>query len=321
MVEKFVIKLIYKFFKFKSSWFDTFYFAPSSLKLRRTRKLRRTLPTSLLELRRAGTTNGFPNNNLKELPITVVITSYNNIKYCKKNLESVLGQNYSNFDVIYIDDCSKDGTSEIVQKFLEDYDPQKKVKYILNDTRKKKVENLYSVINSLDDNRIILELDGDDYLNGSQVLSLFNNYYQITGAWVVYGNYKNYPEDLAERLEIEKFFQPVPRFILRLNKIRLYPWVFSGLRSYYAALFKKINKESISSTALGEFFPLCGDAAIFYPILEMAQNKVTSIDEIVLLRNIDSPINDFKSYDKKVRKMVWNEICNKTKYSKVEKLF
>src|SRR5205807_9527914 len=143
-----------------------------------------------------------------------------------KNLESVLSQNYSNFDVIYIDDCSTDGTSECVQEFLKNFDVQKKIKYIRNERRKKKVENLYNVINTLPNERIVLELDGDDYLSDFQVLSLFNSYYQNSGAWIVYGNYKNCPEELAAKLKIEKFFQPVPEFILKLNKIRFYPWVF-----------------------------------------------------------------------------------------------
>lgn len=289
-MEKFLIKLIYNFFKFKNQFGDL----SSKIKF---------------------------NKNLNELPFTVVITSYNNINYFKKNLESVVNQNYSNFDVIYVDDCSTDGTSQEVQEFINKFDFQKKVKYVRNEIRKKKVENLYSVINALPSERIVLELDGDDYLSDLQVLNLFNNYYQNSGAWIVYGNYENYPDQLAQKLKIKKFFQSVPQFILKLNKIRLYPWVFSGLRSYYAGLFKKIKKESVISVALGDFFPLCGDAAIFYPMLEMAKNKVASIDKIVLLRNIDSPINDFKKYDSKFRKMVWNEICSKTKYGQVEKLF
>ena len=36
---------------------------------------------------------------------------------------------------------------------------------------------------------IILELDGDDGLAGTQVLKLYNNFYHTTGGYVVYGNY------------------------------------------------------------------------------------------------------------------------------------
>src|SRR5437868_2077214 len=39
-------------------------------------------------------------------PIVVIIPSYNNVQWCVKNIESVLTQNYSNYRVIYIDDCS-----------------------------------------------------------------------------------------------------------------------------------------------------------------------------------------------------------------------
>ena len=47
-----------------------------------------------------------------EIPICVVIPSYNNVEKdrYKDNLNSVLQQNYSNYHVVFIDDVSEDRT-------------------------------------------------------------------------------------------------------------------------------------------------------------------------------------------------------------------
>ena len=47
---------------------------------------------------------------IRERSIVVIIPSYNNVRWVEKNLMSVFEQKYENFRVIYIDDCSTDGT-------------------------------------------------------------------------------------------------------------------------------------------------------------------------------------------------------------------
>ncbi len=61
--------------------------------------------------------------NLKaevEKPIVVLITSYNNAKWVKENLESACCQEYTNYRVIYIDDASTDNTYTLVKEWLEE---------------------------------------------------------------------------------------------------------------------------------------------------------------------------------------------------------
>ncbi len=47
---------------------------------------------------------------------SVVLTSYNSEKFIKKTLESLIGQNFKNFEVILIDDGSADNTVNIAKK-------------------------------------------------------------------------------------------------------------------------------------------------------------------------------------------------------------
>jgi Glycosyltransferases involved in cell wall biogenesis len=48
--------------------------------------------------------------------LVILIPSFNNEHWCKENLESVFRQQYNNYHVVYIDDCSTDGTFARVQE-------------------------------------------------------------------------------------------------------------------------------------------------------------------------------------------------------------
>ena len=51
----------------------------------------------------------------KNINFVIVIPSYNNAQWYKRNLDSVFAQTYKNFSVIYLDDCSPDGTGQLVK--------------------------------------------------------------------------------------------------------------------------------------------------------------------------------------------------------------
>ena len=55
---------------------------------------------------------------LKLPQITFVVTSYNYEKYILKTLESIKNQSYKDFEIIVVDDCSSDNSSEVVEKFI-----------------------------------------------------------------------------------------------------------------------------------------------------------------------------------------------------------
>ena len=50
---------------------------------------------------------------------TFIITSYNCEKWVESNLNSILSQNYENYDIVYIDDASTDYTFEKAKQVLE----------------------------------------------------------------------------------------------------------------------------------------------------------------------------------------------------------
>ncbi|KKP96101.1 MAG: hypothetical protein US13_C0001G0045 [candidate division TM6 bacterium GW2011_GWE2_36_25] len=253
------------------------------------------------------------NNQLPEKSFVIVITSYNNERYCEKNLASVLNQNYSNFRVIYIDDCSTDKTSKITEEYIKNNDHQKKISFFKNKQRNLKLANLYQIIHTLPDEEVVIELDGDDYLAHPHVLKIINQKYHETNALIVHATYENQPANLAEQLKLQHFSQETPYFVKKLNLFRKYPWIYSGLRTYYVGLFKKINKEDLLCKIPpfeGKFFPVSHDLAIMYPMLEKAHTQIAYIPDKLLIRNIDSSINDFKKYDSQLRKKINQQIIS-----------
>ena len=64
----------------------------------------------------------------KEDLISVIIPLYNSANFISPTLESVLNQTYQQFEVILVDDCSKDNTAEVVKRYA---DKDERIKYFL----------------------------------------------------------------------------------------------------------------------------------------------------------------------------------------------
>jgi len=53
--------------------------------------------------------------------ISIAMTTYNGEKYLKEQLDSIYAQTYKNIEVIVCDDCSSDGTVEILKEYSQQY--------------------------------------------------------------------------------------------------------------------------------------------------------------------------------------------------------
>ena len=58
---------------------------------------------------------------MKEIGVSVIIPAYNVEKYLEETLESIIHQEYQNFEVILINDGSTDRTAEIIKEYKEKY--------------------------------------------------------------------------------------------------------------------------------------------------------------------------------------------------------
>jgi glycosyltransferase involved in cell wall biosynthesis len=227
-----------------------------------------------------------------EKPLVVVIPSYNNARYYKRNLDSVLNQRYKNFRVIYIDDQSPDGTGELVEVYLKQHSLGvhsliSRVQLIKNTQRKGALGNLYDAIHSCKDEEVIVTLDGDDWFAHHDVLARINREYQEHDAWLTYGNYISFPWARPG------ICAPLASTVHSASSYRQALWVTSHTRTFYAWLFKKIKKEDLQEN--GSFLGVTWDMAFMFPMLEMAGSEhVRFIPETTYIYNVETPLNDYK---------------------------
>lgn len=59
--------------------------------------------------------------------VSVIMPSYNTVKFIKESINSVLNQTHQDFELIIVDDCSTDNTDEVISKIKDE-----RIKYIKN---------------------------------------------------------------------------------------------------------------------------------------------------------------------------------------------
>lgn len=122
----------------------------------------------------------------KEYKFTIIITNYNKEKWIGKCLDSILKQTYKKYEIIFIDDLSKDNSLEIAKKKLN------------NSTNAKIIELRQKRYNGGAMNVGILEATGDyiivvnseDWLKSNNSLEILNN--KLNGEDIAFIGYDKY---------------------------------------------------------------------------------------------------------------------------------
>jgi glycosyltransferase involved in cell wall biosynthesis len=222
----------------------------------------------------------------KEHEFVVFVPSYNNDSYFERNLDSIFSQDYKNYHVIYIDDCSTDNTFLNVSEYVKKNQLEEKVTLIHNKLNQKALYNLYTAIHGCKNDQIIVCLDGDDWFASDHVLSDLNCYYQNRDMWISYGQHVHYPSGQIGMCA------PVRKDFLKSEKMRSEKWQYSHLRTFYAGLFKRIRLEDLIEE--GKFYSTAWDLAIMFPMMEMAREHVYFTPEVSYVYNCETPLSDYK---------------------------
>ncbi|MBA2728252.1 MAG: glycosyltransferase family 2 protein [Parachlamydiaceae bacterium] len=248
----------------------------------------------------------------QEKKIAILVPSYNNKEWYKQNLDSIFGQQYDNYIVLYIDDCSPDGTGDLVEKYIKEKGQERRVILFKNQERKLALANRYKCVQLCDDDTIIVDCDGDDMLAHLHVLSIINKIYSTNDVWLTWGSYVHQSDGLFGCCD------PIPKSVIIENDFRDYEWVFSHLRAYYAALYKKINYPDLLHG--GHFIPTATDVAVMLPMLEMAGDHSMFVADILYIYNDLNQLNIHKT-QRKFQIEMDNIIRKKPKYNKLPQLF
>lgn len=167
-------------------------------------------------------------NNIK---VDILMATYNGEKYIRQQIDSILNQTYSNFDLIIYDDCSKDNTRAIIEEYVK---KDKRVKIIFgkkNIGSTKAFEKLYNI----SDAEYFMFCDQDDVWLQNKVEKSLNKICK-TKKLLVFTDLKV----VNKKLDIisESFFS-----LMKMDCNRVYNWKKAILGNVAPGCTMIINKE------------------------------------------------------------------------------
>tara|TARA_R110000824_G_scaffold28264_14_gene95249 strand:- start:1397 stop:2143 length:747 start_codon:yes stop_codon:yes gene_type:complete len=228
------------------------------------------------------------NNNFK-----IIVPTYNNERWIKACLRSVKNQNYQNYQCVIVDDLS---TDDSLSEIRRETHQNPNFVFVRNSIKKLALRNIYEGIQLLSPSPedIIITLDGDDFLFGSEVLQKLNKIYNEKDCWITYGSYAEYPSKRRG-----KFSRKIPDEIIEKNLFRESVWMSSHLRTFKYKLWNKIKKEDLLMPN-GEFCNGAWDMAFMFPMLEMSGFKSHYVEDILHIYNRSNPLNEDKINHKRI---------------------
>lgn len=215
--------------------------------------------------------------------IKIITCFWNAEDYIGKCVDSIKTQTFKDFKVYLIDDLSTDSTIDKINSLI---DGDERFNLIKNNDKKFKLKNIDDLLtdNSLfDDEDIIVELDGDDWLYDDNVLHIVNSKYESNPKlWITNGSFIYSNGSLG--------------FSSKVNPptIRTDTFLFSHLRTWKRHLWGRIDKSSFIDEN-GEYFKSAGDAAYSFPMVEMSgYEHYEYIPDILYVYNDQNPRSDSK---------------------------
>jgi len=238
----------------------------------------------------------------------IIVPMYNCETLAIKCIDSILNQQYSNWHLIICIEPSDDNTFNVVVDYLIKLN-DKRISLIKNDVRKGVPRNHKDCIRASCPNNddVIILVDGDDCLHGTDVFSYLDKVYRNDFIWITWGSYKF---DHCDKKGLAAVREPVndPHRGKRW-------WRYSHLKTFRFFLFKGIEDKDLRDETTGEYYTVAGDMALMFPMIEMAgPDHSKYIDKILYVYNQSTPFNDEKIYYPLCKKCDL-EIRNKKRYS------
>jgi len=214
----------------------------------------------------------------------IITPFYNTEGFIGRTIYSLKRQNNKNFKCYMIDDCSDDRSPTIAALSTASDD---RFELVQNLDKKYALGNIAETIGNIediDDEDIIILLDGDDWLPSNKTLSHLEKVYNSQDCLMTYGSYVYAPHG-------EKGVEPsqYPQDIINNNSFRTDQWRASHLRTFKHKLWKEINHDDLKNSE--GYYKVAYDQAIMLPLLEMAAERATYIPEVMHVYNRINPLN------------------------------
>ena len=110
------------------------------------------------------------------MKIYILMPTYNDSSTIVYSLDSILSQNYKNYEIIIVDDGSTDDTKKVINNYKKKYDKDNKIKYIYQEN-KDQLNALKTACNHIKEKHsLVYILHSDDLLDNSDVFKKAINY-------------------------------------------------------------------------------------------------------------------------------------------------
>lgn len=269
--------------------------------------------------------------------IVVISPFYNAVDAIERNIVSVLGQKYDDFEAVFVNDGSIDGTLDKIKELL-DFEGEENVTGVTGleftkhncsykgKTRASKITVLNrpsrvtalpnwtdAIFECCDTEDVVVSLDGDDWFINKKVLNHVDEMYNTHNCWFTYGGCS---------WTDGRSCCSMPYNENDFKSLRTAHFKVSQMRTYRAGLFHKIKEVDSNFSCFkdggGNFYTSACDVALAYPILEMCGlNKIHHNTKPVYIYNRNNPINDDK-VDQQKQWDIHADILKKESFKKLE---
>ena len=202
----------------------------------------------------------------------IITTCYNVMPYLEMNIQMNKYQSYSDVLFVYVDDKSKDSSYNTL---LEQTKEDDRFLIIQNPNNGSQAKAFMYAIEHLENNNliqdedIIVEVDGDDWLSSPFVLDYLDRIYQNKDIWMTYGQYQMWPTgQVGGHFNMEILDQ-----VDNQNAHRQVAFPYSHLKTYKYWLLNKIDRNDLIDPTTGELFSAAWDHALCISMVEMAGKK------------------------------------------------
>lgn len=241
--------------------------------------------------------------------VSVCIPVYNREKYIAQCIESVLLQDYENLEIIISDNCSTDGTADIIKKYLVD----RRIRFYRNDENLGMNRNAELLISYAKTEWIVL-LSSDDYFIDNNFISQAMQRASMSNKIsVICGGYKTLREGEFNKIEnrsdgTDSVFNGI-EYLLR---------GFNGFWPRLCVVAMVINLSILRDIEINRFIFSAGDVFIFWRLCLSGDVYILSTP-FLMYRYHDENFSDCKSvedlslkfiYDTAVPILIYNDLKN-----------
>lgn len=212
--------------------------------------------------------------------VSIIVPNYNHEKYLKQRLESVFNQTYHNFEVILLDDCSRDNSRTILSEYTKN---PKTSHCIFNETNSGNTFKQWAKGISLTKGDLIWIAETDDYCDINFLEKLVQPFQKDPEVVLAYcqsnrvnergeatGNWITHTEDLDATLFLNDFTIDSNEFI---EKFLIFKNVIPNAS---AVVFRKNAVDINLHFDIDPLFKYCGDWMFYFKLIINKKNAFVS---------------------------------------------